>query len=58
MALGMGPSVKHVLGVQWSYVVPEKRLFFWKLEQIQVEEYHPRCGYNKNCRSFQRILQY
>ena len=40
------------------YVVPEKRLFFWKLEQIKVEEYHPRCGYNKNCRSFQRILQY
>ena len=37
MALGMGPSekhilepnVKHVLGVlEWSYVVPEKKFFF------------------------------
>ena len=28
---GMGPSVKHVLGVlEWSYVVPEKKTFFLK----------------------------
>ena len=27
----MGPSVKHVLGVQeWSYVVPEKTFFFFQ----------------------------